>query len=278
MKILSIILSTTLALFILGSCSVQKRHYRNGYHVAWLQNKSHQKQTAPASEANKPSVNKDMRSPEEETMVASHEGDALHLPVKKTSFSLLPPDTCNDQLLMKNGDMITAKVSEITEEHIKYKRCDNLNGPTYSIGKEKVHSITYSNGIKEIIEPPAAYEKTKKTEQNNLPAEKKIYPKQLKWAAFLTFTPYINYIGIPIGLFLALRAKRKILSEPTKYRGINLADYILFFDAMVGVFIIGVIILSANSSYGNPLLFLGLAVMLAAVIGMVAGAIYYGLK
>jgi hypothetical protein len=276
MKILSLILSATLALSILGSCSVQKRHYRKGYHVAWMQKKSQDKPQLQPAELSENIAGNNTSLPAEKTEIASNENHALNLPLKKTNFSLLPPDTCNDQMLMKNGDMITARVTEISDEQIKYKRCDNLSGPTYSIGKEKVHSITYSNGIKEIIEPPAAYEKTKKTE--NIPAEKKIYPKQLKWAAFLTFTPYINYIGLPIGLFLALRAKRKILSQPQMYKGLNLANYILLFDAMVAVMIVGVVVLSTGAATGGPALFFGLALILAALIGMVAGAIYYAFK
>jgi len=272
---LRIMIAATLILLSISSCSVQKRHYRNGFHVAWLQKKSHHQTPAQNAESEKNKLASQSIAADKETLVAANERDDLSLSLNKTNTYLLPPDTCNDQMLMKNGDMITAKVTEITEEQIKYKRCDNLNGPSYSIGKEKVHSITYSNGVKEIIEPPSAIKKVTKAE--DAPAGKKIYPSQLKWAAFLTFTPYINYIGIPIGLFLALRARRKILSQPTLYKGINLADYILFFDVMIGVLIIGLVILS-RAMFANGLFLLGLALVLAALIGIVAGAIYYGLK
>jgi len=275
MKILSLILSAALALSILGSCSVQKRHYRSGYHVAWLQKKSNDKPQAYPSDVNESKDAKPAIYAEKETTASLDENNVLGLSLQHKHISLLPPDTCNDQLLMKNGDMITARVTEISEEQIKYKRCDNLSGPTYTIGKEKVHSITYSNGVKEIIEPPLAIKKAPKAE--DVPAAKKIYPSQLKWAAFLTFTPYINYIGIPIGLFLALRARRKILSQPTLYKGINLADYILFFDAMVGVLIIGAIILSIYFWTSN-IAILGIVLMIAALIGMVAGAFYYAFR
>lgn len=262
-------IAATLILLSISSCSVQKRHYRNGFHVAWLQKKSHHQTPAHNAESEKNKLASQNISADEKNVLAANETDDLSLSLNKTNAYLLPTDTCNDQVLMKNGDMITAKITEVTEEQIKYKRCDNLSGPSYSIGKEKVHSITYSNGVKEIIEPPSAIKKATKAE--DAPAGKKIYPSQLKWAAFLTFTPYINYIGIPIGLFLALRARRKILSQPTLYKGINLADYILFFDAMLVLFIIGLIMII-------NLLNVGFIIILAALIGVIAGAIYYALK
>jgi hypothetical protein len=274
MKISSIILSATLIILVLGSCSVQKRHYRSGYHLVWLQKKSSDKPQPDYSGAD---TSKDIKAAiynEKETTATVDKNSALDLSLQNTRISLLPPDTCNDQMLMKNGDRITAKVTEITEEHIKYKRCDNLSGPSYTVGREKVHSITYSNGVKEIIEPPAL---KKGIKAQDVATEKKKYPNQLKWAAFLTFTPYINYIGILIGLFLTLKARRKILSQPTLYRGIHLADYILLFDAMVALMIIGIIIM-ITYFWTSSLALLGIAFVIAALIGMVGGAFYYAFK
>ena len=57
-----------------------------------------------------------------------------------------------DVIMKKNGDEIKSKVEELTDEVIKYKKFDNLEGPSYSIPKSEVFIIKYSNGTKEVIE------------------------------------------------------------------------------------------------------------------------------
>jgi hypothetical protein len=62
-----------------------------------------------------------------------------------------------DTIVLKDGNMIDAKVMEINPTEIKYKRADNLNGPMIIILKNSVLSIRYENGIVEVINasPPA---------------------------------------------------------------------------------------------------------------------------
>jgi hypothetical protein len=50
-----------------------------------------------------------------------------------------------------NGEEIEVIVSDITSEFISYKKCNNIDGPKYSIEKSKVFIIKYKNGSKEII-------------------------------------------------------------------------------------------------------------------------------
>jgi hypothetical protein len=56
-----------------------------------------------------------------------------------------------DLIILKDGNMIEAKIMEIHPGEIRYKRADNLNGPTIVIPKDKVLSIKYENGVQEII-------------------------------------------------------------------------------------------------------------------------------
>ena len=56
-----------------------------------------------------------------------------------------------DVITLKNGDQITVKVSEISNTEIKYKRFDNLEGPTIAIAKSEVFAINYENGTREVI-------------------------------------------------------------------------------------------------------------------------------
>ena len=56
-----------------------------------------------------------------------------------------------DNIILKDGKEISAKVLEVTPDLIKYKKCDNLEGPLFSINKSDVIMIRYSDGTKDII-------------------------------------------------------------------------------------------------------------------------------
>ncbi len=56
-----------------------------------------------------------------------------------------------DLIIKKNGEEIKAKVTEILDLEIKYRKFDNLEGPVYSIRKSEVVLISYANGTREVI-------------------------------------------------------------------------------------------------------------------------------
>lgn len=56
-----------------------------------------------------------------------------------------------DLIVLKNGEEIMGKVSEITTTEVKYKKCDNLDGPVISLKKSEVLMVKYPNGAKDII-------------------------------------------------------------------------------------------------------------------------------
>src|SRR5688572_22800758 len=56
-----------------------------------------------------------------------------------------------DTLRITNGGVIVAKVLEIESAKIKYKKWNNLDGPTYLIETSSVESITYQNGEKDVF-------------------------------------------------------------------------------------------------------------------------------
>jgi len=60
-----------------------------------------------------------------------------------------------DTLILSSGERIASKVLEISPIEIKYKRADNLEGPTIIITKSQVLKIKYSNGVVEKFELPA---------------------------------------------------------------------------------------------------------------------------
>lgn len=58
-------------------------------------------------------------------------------------------------VLKNNGERIQAKIIEIGETDVKYKKFDSLDGPVYNVSKADVDMILYVNGTKdEFIEVP----------------------------------------------------------------------------------------------------------------------------
>lgn len=63
---------------------------------------------------------------------------------KRAARKAVPP-AC-DQIVLRNGDVIEAKIKEVGVQEIKYKKCDRPDGPDYTISKRDVLSIKYSTG------------------------------------------------------------------------------------------------------------------------------------
>lgn len=84
-------------------------------------------------------------------------------------------------IVLKNGDDIQAKVLEVGQDEIKYKKQSNPDGPTYTIDKDFVFFVKYANGDKDMFsdEPqpkptvaPAPAEEVKKEEKEKRPVKK----------------------------------------------------------------------------------------------------------
>lgn len=56
-----------------------------------------------------------------------------------------------DVITKRDGTDIEAKVLEVNPSDVKYKRFDNLDGPTYSIMNSDILLIRYANGSKEVF-------------------------------------------------------------------------------------------------------------------------------
>jgi len=59
-----------------------------------------------------------------------------------------------DIIVLKNGNMIEAKILEVLPSEIRYRRFDNLNGPIHVVLKNEVYSIRYENGTVDLISAP----------------------------------------------------------------------------------------------------------------------------
>ncbi len=56
-----------------------------------------------------------------------------------------------DKIYKNDGSEILSKIIEVNQTDIKYKKSSNLDGPTYTILKNEVVMILYSNGETEVI-------------------------------------------------------------------------------------------------------------------------------
>ena len=60
-----------------------------------------------------------------------------------------------DQIVLKNGEEIAAKILEVGSKEIKYKLCDNLEGPLFIKEVSEIFMIKYANGTKTVMNDAA---------------------------------------------------------------------------------------------------------------------------
>ena len=68
-----------------------------------------------------------------------------------TTVALTINLNAQDVIIKRNGDDIEAKVLEILDSEIKYKKFNFLDGPTYTEKKSEILIIRYENGSKDIF-------------------------------------------------------------------------------------------------------------------------------
>ena len=56
-----------------------------------------------------------------------------------------------DLIMLKNGDELTVKITEVSDNSIKYKKMDFLKGPNFNINTSDIFLIKYSNGEKQLF-------------------------------------------------------------------------------------------------------------------------------
>lgn len=64
-------------------------------------------------------------------------------------FFIFSVSTAQDTLFIKNQPSLIVKVLEIDDQEIKYKKFDNINGPTYVIKRRYASKVVYQNGTED---------------------------------------------------------------------------------------------------------------------------------
>lgn len=178
--------STFSSLFLFNSCRIEKRLYRNGFHIEWRQ-QSKNLETAESSHTYTPEdtqADSKVRNYETDTDVkSSNNSDELWLTasVEKDeevfqdspsvaffSTSANPsvngaaqsPDVLSsdedsnldcDEIIKHDGDVIAAIVDEVGVSTISYRMCNNPEGAKHVISKSDVFMIKYADGTTEKI-------------------------------------------------------------------------------------------------------------------------------
>lgn len=217
------LLILSLIIFLLTNCSIEKRHYLEGKHITWnkkspciSKNIESEIYTETKSEVQKSvlPLKKEVTS----ELVASIDKGLLGL---NTNYLPVTTDSCGDIIIMQDGKEINAKVFEINKESIKYKPCDNLDGPLYVVNSEKVFMIKYKNGIKEVIKKETKKIEPEQANEINDIQEKKNHPLAL-FSFITSFFSFIIFL-LPVAIVTGIIAIYKISKYPEKYKGMTFA-------------------------------------------------------
>jgi len=217
-----------LAVVFVTSCTVQKRKYTEGFYTHRHTSSQKQEHSALKQKAihkvASPIVSNGTYKNQEEDI--SLNGQALNLKPEvsfesKSKFNkpAFAEDSC-DIIVLKSGIRIKAKVKEITEEVIKYKKCDFEEGPLYTQSKKDVSEIEYANGTKETVQ----YDAPQKSTNQNFSAEGNERGKKVEALGVVGLV--LSIIGLFVagillglsGIVLGIRSLQKINTQPEKYR------------------------------------------------------------
>jgi hypothetical protein len=230
-------------LIVIGSCTVQKRNYQKGYYISWFNKKNGEnpskhetterstnqiKKTNPVLEIDEPVITSQSTSQEQ----------SLFTSIKKPLISF--KDTCGDRIIYKNGDEIIGKVLEVNDSQIKYKRCDNIDGPLFIVSKQKIEMIIYANGVKESITNTPAPPNNSSSPSQPAGPNKTTSPNAITAIALAAVGIFIiPVLGSIISLIFAGIAETEIKSNPTKYEGLEIVKVARIIDwIMIALFVI----------------------------------------
>ena len=257
-----------LIIFIFDSCSFQKRLYRKGYYVDWTFSKNFVFKSIQQTEKQEVLYSEDSLKPNQVFNTSNYLAPKEIISTNdyrrifnSTSFqSNNKKDTCGDKLILKSGDEFVVKIIEFSDKEIKYKRCDNYDGPIYAISKSKVYAVVYSNGIVEHIIDDSIISKTKEEEaQTTTNYKTKTYSDSYWWTWILFVVGFFYSLAFftwPYALYSARKARREIRNNPNQYKGYIEMSIIMYFILIsfillaLACFVVGMILIFTSQTLG----------------------------
>lgn len=241
------------AFVMLFSCTVEKRTYRKGYYISYASKKNKITSSNQTVKAKAPkevlSIEKivpteSVVEPTQDSELASANENNYTKPAKKPFLKL--KDECGDVITFKTGDEIKAKVVEINDKEIKYKRCDNLDGPLIIAYKYEVLMIKYTNGSKDVFneEKPQEQKQNKpQTPQQGPHPSARVHPLAISSLLCALFGWAVG-LGPIMAIIFGVNALRDINAFPATYSGRGLAIAGIVIGGLI-IFLILFIILLA---------------------------------
>lgn len=246
-----------------SSCSVTQRHYLPGYSISWKNKQYDSKANAPiVSSTNKndsPNISLQENTAESYPLTGSTEGAVGIIPAKTKNIKINATlETC-DSLFLKSGAHVTAKIIEINPKEVKYKKCDNPDGPVIIIRKADVATIKYSNGTSEDFNETGKSKQSEHESDYYNPKDntKKPYnsaPKNLNTSdtkinpfaltsmilaiAFSFVFPILLFVSpffiflVPIPLILGIIGLQAINQQPDLYTGKAMAIFGIVYNGL----------------------------------------------
>ncbi|MGZ3866304.1 MAG: TM2 domain-containing protein [Bacteroidia bacterium] len=144
-----------ITLVVINACSINKRVYRSGYNIEWRGRPGKPVQKELSS--NKYLHDKgdhEIANPLKGELIASADNEVspsktpqyilkTNSLIKKNPREIV--DVC-DTIFFKNGLQIKAKISEISASEIKYRMCDNPEGPLFIKDVSEIAYVRHTNG------------------------------------------------------------------------------------------------------------------------------------
>lgn len=223
-----------------SDCTVQKRIHRDGYYVSWNKkapsvSKNSNREMQIIEPIKKETIETIAVESNTNQFVSASLDNTLtnDLFVRKKSASISKQDSCGDKIFMRDGTYILGKVFEVGPKSIKYKLCDNLNGPLFVVGVDKIAMIQYGNGVKEIFAEPEATNAlpdyangSNEIKRNGITIDKKRL-KYHKYAIPSFVLGFFFWLIIPgiLSIIFGIIAFIKIEKHPDIYKGEILAGF-----------------------------------------------------
>lgn len=227
--------SFILILISFSSCSIKKRSYRKGYHIDWVFNKTKQPEVFRKCPTDHPLNQQSAEIVKEITprnIICAPQNtfaNSVFASGKAGStgiFRIKPitPDSCADMIYLKDGTEFSATIIELTEEKVRYRRCDKNQNEIQETKKGKILMIRFSNGKVESYNEETF-------ELKNPP----VHPLAIFSFTTAILSILLLIIGLvyPVILLVALasaivslvsgaKARKKIMSNVGEYKGLRL--------------------------------------------------------
>jgi hypothetical protein len=160
--------------------------------------------------------------------------EKTHLPAPVKSPAMNSPGC--DSIVLRNGDIMVAKIVEIGQREIRYRKCGDTEGPVFVVSITDVFMIKYPNGTRDYFT----------SERNPAPSLGGTAPRKtdgMAVAGFIGSLAGLFIAGIPLGIMafvFGCVSLGKIKRHPERYsgRGFAIASIVIGAIDVIGMLIV----------------------------------------